>query len=394
MIVFIEYLKENTMKARKLILCAMTTAFAMNAMAQVPDLLTAFDAGGRSMGSGGGMRTAGSDTQSALSNPAGLGFASRAQVSTVIRNLPESQTQVAGDFGAPQLSTKKHMGGRSLSHVGIVMPMSKDGGAGGALGFSLTTGGYFRDLRVGTGLRDGDLTVNEYAETIKTKTDFLTASYGKSSKDGRFAYGIGVVIGTQSTLNSRQYKLTDSTGADRGTINSTVDEQGIGVGGVIGVQFIPAGGSSSLGISLRSPIDLSGNDKTSTIYDRIPGKASMGYVVRRDGLRGGKDFLIAGIGLDYYFGGKKDATLSRDDQFVGGGGVEYNYSFGNAIIPLRVGLNLVPAGSDYFTDRNALTFGFGYRPSGGNFSLDLDFASPTRGGGVDMSLGLTYRFPR
>ncbi len=51
----------------------------------------------------------------------------------------------------------------------------------------------------------------------------------------------------------------------------------------------------------------------------------------------------------------------------------------------------IPAGGDGYGSRNAYTYGIGFRPTAGNYSLDLNFATP-EGGGSDVALWVSYRF--
>jgi hypothetical protein len=62
----------------------------------------------------------------------------------------------------------------------------------------------------------------------------------------------------------------------------------------------------------------------------------------------------------------------------------------NARIPIRIGYTVVPSGGTGFIDRDAFTFGLGYRPNGSDFSLDLSFARPSDGNALDMALSITY----
>lgn len=381
------------MNARKLTVTSIAAVLgAVGVSAQIPDLVNALDAGGRAMGMGGGIYTAGADTMSGLNNPAGLGFLTEPQIGLAFRNLPESSTRLERDFRDPLVTTDAQSGTRALSHAGLVIPLKRSGGrTAGTVSVAYTLGGFIRDERTGTDLRDGNLTVRDYFEISKIKTDYFTLSYGAAGET--FAWGIGAVLTNTYIRNTQFYNVFD--GNNNGVGNVNVDNRGnqTGLGGVVGVQFIPRGSNLSIGLSYRTPIDLRGAEEVESYYDRIPGKLSGGFALRSDGLRGGNDFLVYGAQVDAYFGGKKDAILQRKDQVAVGGGFEYNYRFGNSFIPFRLGYRWVPSGGDgfYFGDRETLTFGFGYRPFGGRFSADLNFATTSDGGGWDVALGLNYR---
>ncbi|MGE0001848.1 MAG: hypothetical protein AB7T05_07245, partial [Fimbriimonadaceae bacterium] len=55
-------------------LIALSTVVGTGAYAQIPDLLNALDAGGRSMGAGGATGVTDANTLSTYHNPAGLAF--------------------------------------------------------------------------------------------------------------------------------------------------------------------------------------------------------------------------------------------------------------------------------------------------------------------------------
>src|SRR5438093_249941 len=95
--------------------------------AQIPDLLNAFDAGGRAMGMGGALYPTSSDTLSSYYNPAGLAYINQTTVGAVFRNLPRSTTNASGDFNNPNLTSTGEAGRRELTHFGAVFPFAKGG---------------------------------------------------------------------------------------------------------------------------------------------------------------------------------------------------------------------------------------------------------------------------
>lgn len=384
-----------TMKlaARKLLLTAGVAVLSSVSMAQIPDLINALDAGGRAMGLGGGTYTAGSDTLSSYNNPAGLGFLTEPQFSIVFRNLPDSDTTVSRDFNNPQVATTSSAGSRAVTHLGLVFPIGKrEGKTNGSIGLAFTTGGYIRDFRTGNNLQNGDLTVVNYAELLKVKNDFLTLSYGSSAESG-FSFGFGLVVAQTSVVNRQDYGLVDSSGTDRGSVHVDNDETATGVGGIVGFTFVPKDNPKvSMGFSYRTPINLSGNNAVKAYYDKVPARLSGGFAGRVDGVRGGKDFLIYGVQGDAYFRNSHNTIVTQKQQFVIGGGMEYNYQASGFRLPIRFGYNAVPSGGDGFAQRNTFTFGLGYYPSNSGLGVDLNFGSPGGGGGLDLAFGITYKF--
>ncbi len=356
------------------------------ACAQVPDLVAAFDAGGRAMGMGGVTYITGSDTLSGYYNPAGLGFITRATLGLTIRNLPESTTVVTGDIGPTgqqRLNTEGEKGPTGLSHAGLAFPLQgRNGGTNGTIAVTLTKGGVIRDSRVaGPGLVEGGLGAGAYNQLLKINTDFVNVSYGRMDGEGTFNWGFGLVYAMNRQSNFRS--------APSGVTN--FDETANGLGFQAGLLLSPKSShNTSFGVSFRSPIKLRGGNNT-LIYPTIPGRIAAGLAFRQDGLRGGRDYAVYGVELQHFFGGSNSQYVDRQNQSVLGVGVEYNYASGGSRIPVRLGYSFAQAGGDFFGSRNSLTFGLGYRPSSNNWALDLNWGRP-QGGGSDLSLNLTYKF--
>ena len=365
------------------------------ATAQVPDLLTAFDAGGRSLGLGSSIGATSSHPSAAINNPAGLGYASKPVFSMTFRNLTGSTSKWSRNYINPDISTDGTSGNRSLTEMRYARPM----GHNAAIGFSFTTIGYIKDQISGTGLVDGSTILNNYQEELRLKTDLFAMSWGKSSSDYTSSFGVGLLVALHNTRDLQQYQLFDNggtpsdTGDDTFLSNQQLNNSGqrIGFGAVVGLQFNPSA-DFSYGISVRSPIQLTGGDEVADYYGRIPGKASFGVAKRLNKGAKSSDFMVLGGQLDWFFGGESNKIVSRDaSQLVVGVGAEYNYRFRDAYIPLRVGFRNVGKGGSGFQSVSALTFGLGYNPDQQNFGLDFDFGSNSRGG-TDMSLSLVYRF--
>lgn len=350
---------------------------------QVPDLMNTLDAGGRAMGMGGGTYAVDSGPLSGLHNPAGLAYVDRPTVSVALRNLPSSRTRVAGDLSSnPSLDTTARDGFRAVTHAGLAFPFQ-----GGALGISYTAAGFIRDESEGFNLTKNAVPVRSFFELLTAKTDLFTVSYGTGDTGNGLTYGVGLVFANQYVRNVRSIVYTDT--------NITPDEtdfsgNATGVGVVAGMNLLmDRVGRTSLGFSVRSPIDLQGGD-ISDYFDRVPGKASLSFAGRMDALRGGNDFLLYGVQVNHFFGGQGDRIIPRSSQTVVGGGLEYNLHRWNMRIPIRLGYTYVPDGGLGFDQRSAFTFGIGYRPLDGRFALDLNFAAP-EGGRYDMALSMTYK---
>jgi hypothetical protein len=186
--------------------------------------------------------------------------------------------------------------------------------------------------------------------------------------------------------------ILDNNGQQIGFINIDNEETANGLGFLIGLQYVPPSNPNTVfGVSFRSPISTNASAATDAYYDRIPARLSFGAAHRRDGLRGGRDFVLLSAQADASFGGKGNTLISRRSHIAFGGGIEYNYLFQDWRIPLRVGFQAVPSGGDQFGSRNAITYGIGFRPPNSRLSVDLNFASTTRGGAPDVALSLTFR---
>lgn len=369
-----------------LMLAASSLAVSAGAHAQVADLVTAFDAGSRTLAFGGTDHMTGADTLASVYNPAGLGYLSQRQIGLAVRNFPQSKTVVTGDLvpsGAERLSSTGDTGPRGLSHVGFVLPLGNEG-ARGAVGIALTTGGQMRDERVaGTGLTEGGVSASNYAQLLKNRTDFVTVGYGKSANEGGFSWGASLVYARNNTVNNRSGVPSGAT---------QYEELSSGWGGILGLMFVPRSNPNvSFGLSYRSQISLKANSGNILLYDKIPARLAGGVTVRKDGFRGGKDYMVIGAEVQHYFDGGDGVFFDRDPQTVFGVGLEYNYSHSSVRIPVRIGYNFVQAGGFAYGSRNAFTYGIGFRPNNSDWGLDLSFGKPT-GGGSDVGLSLSYRF--
>lgn len=368
-----------------LLFAAMVVVMApMAAHAQVPDLVAAFDAGGRAMGMGGVTYQTGSDTLSNYMNPAGLGFINRKTLGITFRNFPESDTVVTGDIapsGTQFLTSSGKGGPTGLGHAGIAIPLQN--GRGGTVSLSLTAGGQLRDSRVaGPGLTENGLPAGTFSQLLKSRTDFVNLSYGKATPDGTFSWGVGLVYAINRQMNIRN--------APSGT--TAFDAESSGIGAQAGIIVTPKENPDlSVGLSFRTGIKLKSGGNNPLIYEEIPARLAGGIAIRRDGFRGSKDYMILGIEAQHFFDGSDSQFIDRDPQTVFGFGTEYNYAFGNGRIPIRLGFNFVPSGGSQFGRRNSFTFGLGYRPNNGDWGLDMNWGKP-QGGGSDFSIGLNYKF--
>lgn len=376
--------KMNKVNQLKLLALGAVIAPAV-AHAQVPDLVTALDAGGRAMGMGGATNATGSDTQSAYYNPAGLGYLNRKQIGATVRNLPKSQSLVSGDLRTGRTLTTEGMAGpKALSHLGVALPLKgRNGSSNGTVSVAYTTGGVIRDERNGTsGLTEGGVATPFYYELLENRTDFLSIAYGKTSKDYSFNWGAALLY----AMNHQSDFTTNTT---EGT--QSYDEKANGWGGLFGIQFVPKGMPNlSFGASYRTAINLKGDN---LLYSKIPARLEGGVAWRKDGLRHGQDFLVAGVEVQHFFEGNPSPLFDRRPQTMLGFGVEYDYNDSSFRVPLRVGYNYLPSSSFEYGSRNTLTFGIGYRPSNTDWGVDLNFAKPQHGS-LDFALSILYRFGR
>lgn len=373
--------------------------FSTLGYAQVPDVLSALDAGGRAMGMGGAGNITGADTLSGYNNPAGLGYVDRAQVGVVLRNLPESKTSVSGPF-APisqqQFSTDGSSGPLALTHAGYAMPLrDRSGRSKGTVSLGITLGGFLHDTRTSNNLSSGALTVRNYRELTKIRTDVVTLSFGRTNEEQSFNWGVGLMYATTGVLDRRRGQLFDSSNNVVGNVDSDIDETGNGFGVVAGIQYVPRNQPNSIfGLSFHSEINLSGNSNSKDLYDKIPARLSAGFATRRDGLRGGRDYLVLGLEAEHLFsGGPSPFGGSRDSQTRFGAGLEYTYTGQFGKVPIRVGYSWNPSAGDHFNDRSGLVYGIGYRPNGSDLSLDVNWGDPDTGG-RDFSFAVSYKVKR
>lgn len=362
------------------------------AFSQVPDLLTALDAGGRGMGMGGGVNMTGSDTLAAYYNPAGLGFVDSPRIGVSFRNLPQSTSKVSGSFATPVMTTEQGRGDNTMSHAGVAFPLGKNSeGPRRVLAVAYTLGGYIFDRQEGTNLTNGALTVRNYNKDLRLRTDYLTVAFAQANRDQTFNWGVGLNYVRQGVTKDITGQLVDATNTVVGSINSRNSETGNGLGATLGVQFSPKGaGNATVGLSYRTEVNLRGNTNTAAVYDKIPARLAGGVTFRRDGLRGGRDFLLFGGQFQHFFSGDNGSDFDRGTQTVFGGGLEYNYFKGSTRIPMRLGYSFVPKSSTDFLSRNGFNLGVGYEPASGNYGIDLNMGFPERGG-FDLGISVSYR---
>ena len=358
-----------------------------SAFAQIPDLLNTIDAGSRSMGAGGAFGVTSADTSSILNNPAGIGFMSSRTVGFSMRNMPKSETEMFGSLSNPTLSSKGVAGKNQIGHFGYTMPMKN----GGTFGFSYQVGGYLDDFRSGTNITSGSNTIT-YQEQIRAKTDFYTFSFGKANTDGNKSIGYGLAIANLN-LTDRQNGFIPGNPPTQ-LISSDESASTWGVGLVAGFQSIPTSRpNTTFGGSIRTPIKLGSNSFSSPLYSTIPGQVTLGMATRKDNFRGKEDFLVTGIQGSYYFGGSGSGIFDRSNQLVLGIGAEYNMVHEDFTLPVRIGFSRIASGGSQFSDRNTLTFGFGFHPTTTPWALDVNYGFP-RNGGRDFSVLLNYRFQK
>ncbi len=375
------------MSARKLsFVVGGIAALSVSALAQVPDLMNALDAGGRAMGVGGSLYGTSADTLSSYYNPAGLGYINQGQIGLTYRNLPKSRTTARDEFSDMEFDSSGRRGSNALAHVGLAYPLNN--GRRGTIGVSYNIGGFIDDERRNGGVRVGGNPVNFYSETLKARSDYFTVAYGKANSSQNFSWGAGLQFVRQRIAND----ITLVDNSNNVLLDGDVDETGSGVGLVLGAQFIPKNNPNvSFGFSYRTEIDLNGNSDTKSLYDKIPARLLGGVAYRQDGLRGGRDFIVYGLQLQHFFAGRSSQVFDRNAQTTAGFGLEYSYQTQGFRLPLRLGYNVVPGGGDDYGTRNGFAFGIGYRPNDSRFGIDFNFVAPEKGG-YDLGISLNYRF--
>lgn len=379
------------MVMRKLGLIASLWMLAVAAMGQVPDQVASLDPGGPSAGAAGAFNATNANTLSSFYNPAALGYIAGPEFGVTYRNLPSTRTGISNTYADPVRTTKVDKGSNTVTHVGYAFPVSKiKKGASGTLAVSYTVGGYIDDVGRGpaSGLPDGSGTfsISNFEERRRSKTDFYTVAFGKTNGTQDLSYGVGLVFVEQETKFSQ-----DGSSGGVGFTPFDLSSRGSGLGAIAGLQYTPPRSPNmSFGLSVRTPIDLKNNKETEAIYDRVPGRLLLGAAARYEGFRGGKDYLVVGAQIQNFFGGKSSVAFDRDVQTVASVGLEYNYQMGSARVPIRVGYSAAPRGGDGFGSRNTFTYGVGYRPEKGNFSVDVSWGSFDRGG-KDFTVSAMYR---
>ncbi|HET6644859.1 MAG TPA: hypothetical protein VFG65_05110 [Fimbriimonadales bacterium] len=361
-------MKKHMNARTRWIIATFTTCCAITASADIPDMLSSFEMGGRGLGMGGAIYSNASDTSASYWNPAGLGHIDQSQAEVDFRNRPSNNTTLTGNFTNPEESTSGQFGRNQFSFVGVAVPLGH-----GTLGLSYALGGYARELRRGTGLIvDESKGITADVDTRDAVSDeFITLAYGMK-RGANMTMGAGIVFARETIMNATQIQLFQNGDPIPSPDPTDDNESANGVGGIVGVQFQPGGNANtSFGISLRSPIKLSGFDIFDSYSDTIPARLQAGMIFRKDGLRGGRDYLIGGIDAAYYFKANEGKALERIGHVSGGIGFEYNLAQTWGFVPIRLGVRSTQRGGSGFTQRNVITFGLGYRPSAGRFWVDL-----------------------
>jgi hypothetical protein len=372
----------QTVARRKLLLLSFGVVCApVAAHAQVPDLVNAFDSGGRALGMGSSNNVTGSETQSAYSNPAGLGYMTRAEIGVSVRNIPRNVSAVSGDIsGAHSLSTTSTVGATAWSHVGIAMPLKgRNGGTNGTFAVTYSTGGVDRDERVAdVNLAQNGSWVPSYHQSLSLQNNFLSFAYGRSNGSQTFNWGVALLY----AINHQSNLLTGTA------TNTSFDAAAHGWGGLIGVQSAVSH-DVTFGLSYRTAIDLKSESDTPLLYNKIPARLTAGLAWRKE--MGGEDFFVASAEANHYFEGSRGQFFDSPAQTTYGLGLEYDFSTPFGQIPLRLGYNVIPSDGEDFGSRNTYTFGLGYRPASSNWGVDVNFAKPANGG-TDFGLNFLYRF--
>ncbi|CAN5452928.1 hypothetical protein BH11ARM2_BH11ARM2_28500 [soil metagenome] len=384
------------MKRVRIALSLGVVSCAATGYAQVPDLLTAFDAGSASAGAGGAFQGLAADPSSAHTNPAGLGYAYPRTLQLTRRNVPESRSSVSGNYNSLVRSSTGDSGTQEFTSIGYTLPASAiKRGAPGMLAFTYHVGGPIDDL--GSGPSGGaipvasGLNVINFQEERHARTEFYTIAYGRTYGQGNLSVGLGLTYAQQKTSFKQTGDVVDDNGQPINGVLTFPDQKsrGGGFGLIAGLQYSPTSSPDiTFGASVRTPISVGSN----SLYEVIPGFVMLNAAYRLPGLRSGRpDYAVVGAQSQTFFGGKRSLYFDRKTQSTWGLGVEYSLFLGNVRLPLRIGYLSIPSGGDGFASREGLTYGLGYRPAGGNYSFDANFMRVS-GGSTDLSLTVSYRF--
>ena len=365
--------------------------------AQVTDLASAFDAGSRSLGSGGAFRGSAADPSAAHANPAGLAYIDRPMAMIAYRNLPKNQSRLTGFYDDMRRETVSDSGSQRLTEFGIAVPLRR----GGTVGISYNLGGFHDEFALGPAngaiaLAPG-VNLRNFSERRNLKNDFLNISYGRTDRSGNVAYGVGLVMANQQFRLKQTGDLVDGNGQPIGGGSELitlpdVDQTRHGFGVIAGIQAIPGGNpNQSVWASARSPIHVGGGTSVAN-YRTIPGRLSLGGAVRGSGLGlGDRDYTVFGAQGDLLFGGSGSEFFDPGNPASIGLGLEYHYTAGFGRVPIRLGYSSSANDGNGFVGRDAFTYGVGFIPRDGRFTIDINFSKPDRGG-MDTAVTVTYKF--
>jgi hypothetical protein len=264
----------------------------------------------------------------------------------------------------------------------------------GTLGISYAVGGHARELRHGEGLVvDPGENITANIDTLDAITqEFITLAYGFKRGDA-MSLGLGLIVARETIMSASRIELFQNGSPIPSPEPTDTQEDASGIGAIIGAQ-VTSGPNTSYGISFRSPIKLRGYDELSSYSDEIPARVQGGMLFRKDGIRGGKDFLIAGVDAAYFFKANSGKAFERKGHVSGGVGVENNLSQRFGWIPIRLGVHATSGGGPGFKQRTVFTFGAGYRPNAGNFWFDFAAATGSGQNRPDFAVSLGTKLGR
>jgi long-subunit fatty acid transport protein len=375
---------------------------ALSALGQgIGDTLYSLDVGGRGYGMGGAFAAVADDVTAAAWNPAGLAYLQRPEFQIVARSMPSYETMQSGSALEPVERTKGSAGAQQASFVGLALPLNgTNAGLSGTLALAFWRGGYFEESIYATRLTSGDpeseLEIRPREGQTRLLIDYFSLSYGFRLNESTML-GIGGIYAQPDMDYYLRETIVDpdDPGNPLGTTESVIDATGNGFGGQVGIIGSLAQGKGNWGISFRSEIQVSNFDAAESFLDTIPARLSVGANYLLSQVRRGSavDFLVGAAQVDHYFGANEGLSDDRGDVTNFGIGMQYTLSVGRNLLPIRVGFHSYEAGNTrFFEDEDIFTFGFGYRPKDGSWSIDLDFGSSSQHSGLDFSLSVGYAF--
>jgi hypothetical protein len=383
-------MKTNARMRKLLVLCFISCYSSI--YAQIPDLVSTFEMGGKAIGMGGGIYSNLGDPTSSYWNPAGLSSIQTPVFQMDFRNRPLTESTFEGSLENFESSGQVNFGHQAVGFIGVAFPF----GSQGTVALSYALGGYAREKGFGTQMTSSSFPGIELDVTtdFKHASEFFTLAYSKRMSD-TMSVGIGL-IGARENISD--FRIIETTESKELLESGGFTDSGFGFGGIVGIIFTPPQNPNvSFGASFRSEISLNNLNEGALYIKKIPARVQGGLAYRVDGFRGGQDYLVGGVDVMYILPANKGLELENKGQFSAGLGVEYNWNQSFGIVPFRIGFRTVNRATnsefgnrtDAFRARQSFSLGVGIRPKTGDYSADL--AIITGSGQKSPDICLTFQ---